>query len=329
MTLRSNGSPARTLVTVLVIAWALGIGLAAAGARTPGAPAKATAAKGAPPAAPAAAVAQAGEYVGQDTCLTCHEDRNYKGTLHATTYNPRTPASTQGCESCHGPGKAHVDGSGDTSKIVNPKNLSPQRASELCATCHNRGGHMLWSGSQHDQRNVSCITCHSVHAPKGAKQLKAKTEIELCGTCHRNIANKLNRLNHMPVREGKMQCSSCHNPHGTANVRLLKVGTTLNQACTSCHAEKRGPVLWEHPPVVENCASCHDPHGSNNERMLVAKPPFLCQRCHVTARHPPTPYDGFLLRTSGNSNKMYGRECAVCHQMVHGSNAPAGKAFLR
>ena len=45
------------------------------------------------------------DYAGQDTCLTCHEDHNYKGTLHALAANPRTPAATHGCESCHGPGK--------------------------------------------------------------------------------------------------------------------------------------------------------------------------------------------------------------------------------
>lgn len=319
MSKRRNGFPARLLVAVVVFICSVAIGLAAAG----------PAAKAAPVAAPAPAAAQADEYVGQDTCLTCHEDRDYKGTLHGLTSNPRTPASTHGCESCHGPGKGHVDGGGDKTKIVNLKNLRPQQASEVCTTCHNRGTHMLWSGSQHDQRNVACITCHSVHSPKGPKQLKAATQPELCATCHRNIVNKLNRFSHMPVREQKLVCSSCHNPHGSANVKLLRIGTTINEACTNCHPEKRGPVLWEHPPVVENCGSCHDPHGTNNDRMLIAKRPFLCQRCHVTSRHPPTIYEGLTLRTSGNANKIYGRACNICHQMIHGSNAPTGKAFLR
>jgi cytochrome c len=49
----------------------------------------------------------------------------------------------------------------------------------------------------------------------------------------------------------------------------------------------------------------------------------------VTSRHPPTVYDGYLLKNSQNANKIYGRSCVVCHQMVHGSNSPNGKAFLR
>jgi DmsE family decaheme c-type cytochrome len=278
---------------------------------------------------PAAQAVNPEDYVGEETCLTCHEDKAYKGTGHGLKTNASTPAAKQGCESCHGPGKAHVEGEGDKTKILRPQTLGASEASETCTTCHDRKNHAMWAGSQHDSRNVGCISCHSIHDSKGSSQLKAANEQELCGTCHRNVVNKLNRTSHMPVREGKMSCSSCHNPHGSANVRLLKTGTTVNESCASCHAEKRGPMLWEHAPVADSCVNCHDPHGSNNERMLSAKQPFLCQRCHVTSRHPPTVYEGYLLKNSTNANKIYGRSCVSCHQLVHGSNAPSGKAFLR
>jgi DmsE family decaheme c-type cytochrome len=267
-------------------------------------------------------------YVGESTCLSCHDDRNYKATLHGRVADENTPAATHGCESCHGPGKAHVD-SGDIAMIKNPAKLTMQESSEICTSCHNRSTHALWTGSQHDQRNVGCATCHSVHDPVGNKQIKASTQIALCSTCHRNVTNKQFRFNHMPVREGKVECSSCHNPHGSANVKLLKVGTTVDDSCTSCHSDKRGPHLWEHAPVSNSCVTCHDPHGSNNERLLVAKAPYLCQRCHVTSRHPPTVYDGFVLSTSQNANKILGRGCVNCHQQIHGSNAPSGQMFLR
>jgi DmsE family decaheme c-type cytochrome len=277
----------------------------------------------------AAPIQDADDYVGQDTCLTCHETQTYKGTMHALVSNPRTPASGRGCESCHGPGKAHAESGGDTSKIVRLAQMKPQEASAACTSCHDRGTHALWSGSQHDQRNVGCISCHSVHQPKGEHLLKASSQSAQCATCHKSITNKQNRFNHMPVREGKVECASCHNVHGSTNVKLLKVGTTVDESCTSCHAEKRGPYLWEHAPVANACVTCHDPHGTNNDRMLQAKQPFLCQRCHVTSRHPPTVYEGFLLQNSTNGNKIFGRSCTVCHQQIHGSNAPSGKAFLR
>jgi DmsE family decaheme c-type cytochrome len=207
--------------------------------------------------------------------------------------------------------------------------MAPSEVSALCMTCHNRAEHALWDGSQHDQRNLSCITCHSVHAPQGDGQIKAKNQIALCSSCHRNVTNRQHRFNHMPIREGAMTCTSCHNPHGSTNVRLLRAGTTVDESCTSCHADKRGPYLWEHAPVAESCVTCHEPHGSNNERMLVSKVPFLCQRCHVTSRHPPTVYEGYLLNNSQNANKITARGCVACHQLIHGSNAPSGKAFLR
>src|SRR5262245_55169441 len=242
------------------------------------------------PAPASTATTPPGEYVGQETCLGCH-DKAYQGTAHGLAGNPRTPAATHGCESCHGPGKAHAE-SGDKTLIRTfDRNTEPSEISATCTACHNRASHALWEGSQHDQRNLSCVTCHSVHEPVGDHQLKAASQRELCATCHRSVVNKQHRFNHMPVREGGLTCSSCHNVHGSTNVRLLRAGTTIDESCTSCHAEKRGPYLWEHAPVSESCVTCHEPHGSNNERLLVSKLPFLCQRCHVTSRHPPTVYE--------------------------------------
>src|SRR5512138_3347557 len=115
------------------------------------------------------ATAQAG-YVGEATCLTCHQDQSYAGTRHGHAFEARTPAATRGCESCHGPGQKHAE-SGDPALIRNFKNLAPSEASETCTSCHNRASHALWDGSQHDQRNLGCTTCHSVHTPKGPSQL--------------------------------------------------------------------------------------------------------------------------------------------------------------
>jgi DmsE family decaheme c-type cytochrome len=325
----------RFYLTVAALGFLLAFSMAVSGVETTLIAASPPAAAAKPPKAPkpaapaqrAPAAQPPGEYVGEATCAGCH-DQSYKGTKHALALNERTPAATHGCESCHGPGKAHAE-SGDPALIKNPKKLKPAEASDICTSCHNRASHALWDGSQHFQRNVTCTTCHSVHAPKGEPQLVARTEIELCATCHRAVINRIYRYTHMPVREGGLTCSSCHNPHGSSNVRLLKAGTTIDESCTSCHTDKRGPYLWEHAPVSESCTTCHEPHGTNNERMLVSKPPFLCQRCHVTSRHPPTVYEGFLLNNSANGNKIYARACVNCHTQVHGSNAPSGKALLR
>jgi DmsE family decaheme c-type cytochrome len=271
-----------------------------------------------------------GEYVGEDACLGCHTDQTagYHNSPHGIADNPRSPRAQHGCESCHGPGKAHVDAGGDPKLILNPAKMSPREASAQCMTCHNRGAHAAWEGSAHDVRQLSCSTCHSVHHfNSGEAQLKTKDQTTLCATCHRDKVAKLDRSGHMPLREGKMECTSCHNPHGSRNnVRLLNAGTSVTEFCATCHTDKRGPFLYEHAPVRENCATCHDPHGSSNERMLVAKMPILCQRCHIHTRHPSTIYDNLVVNSS---NRLYARSCVTCHANIHGSNHPSGGTFLR
>ena len=282
-----------------------------------------------PPQAPAAGGAN---YVGESTCLTCHDDKKqgYVGSPHHRAVDPRTPAAKQGCESCHGPGSKHLE-----DPVANPvkrfSKLPPAEVNATCTTCHNRSDHTLWTGSQHESRGLSCVNCHSVHAPVSEqKHLKAETQPKLCVSCHRDKVAKLDRSGHMPVREGKMTCSTCHNVHGTTNVRLLRKGDSISELCTSCHADKRGPYLWEHAPSRDGCTTCHDPHGSSNERMLVAKPPILCQRCHVSTRHPSTIYDAGLVGAGANpSARIYGRSCVTCHSAIHGSNHPSGQRFIR
>lgn len=266
-------------------------------------------------------------YVGSETCVTCHQDRDVQGTAHGRTIDARTPMAREGCESCHGPGQAHADAGGDPEKIASFREMRPHEASAACTACHNRSEHAMWDGSPHQLRNLTCTTCHSVHTPRSAEaQLVRATPMQVCADCHRDKVAKVDRSGHMPVREGKMTCATCHNPHGSANVRLLRAGFSSAEACTSCHADKRGPMLFEHAPVRESCATCHDPHGSPNERMLVQKQPFLCQRCHSHVRHPGTLYDNRVVRSS---NRIFARSCVTCHSQVHGSNHPSGHFFLR
>jgi DmsE family decaheme c-type cytochrome len=283
------------------------------------------------PASPAPAPLQAG-YAGSDACAVCHEDqaKNIAQSKHGQARYDRSPAATQGCESCHGPGQAHID---DEAKghIKRFAALKPAEVTETCLTCHNRGNHAGWEGSTHEARNLSCTTCHSAHSPASLEsQLAKSSETQLCATCHRLQVVKTERaVAHMPVREGKLSCSSCHNPHGSiTNVKALRAGHSVNESCTTCHAEMRGPMLFEHTPVRESCVTCHDPHGSSNDRMLNVRMPMLCQRCHVATRHPASVYDRAAI-TTNKSNRMFGRSCVNCHSNVHGSNHPSGQFFMR
>lgn len=272
-------------------------------------------------AAPAAAAAEkeapTGEYVGAETCATCHEEvaAAFKSTPHA--------ASSKGCEGCHGPGKAHVDGGGDKTKIRAFSTMSALDSSSTCMECHNKGNQKHWVGSMHDTRRMACTACHEPHPKAGVHNsaLLKQPQMILCTSCHLQKKAQLLRPGHMPLREGKLQCTSCHNPHGTPNDRMLWQ-TSINQNCYSCHAEKRGPFLWEHPPVRENCLNCHDAHGSINEKMLKVKMPLLCQQCHQTSSHPGPAYPA-------QSRYAFNQSCLHCHVAIHGSVHPSGNRFFR
>jgi DmsE family decaheme c-type cytochrome len=281
-----------------------------------------------PPSAAAAAYADA------DACAGCHEDvANALGrTAHGRT-QVKTWDGIAACQSCHGPGSAHVESGGEKDKIANPRALPAERQSEACLTCHERGDRSRWDGSPHDSRGLSCLTCHRIHQPADAAPAKALllkgNEFATCGTCHLKRKAALMRSAHMPMREGNMTCSSCHNPHGAVGPALLRQDT-VNENCYTCHAEKRSPVLWEHPPVRESCLNCHDPHGSLHPRMQIAKQPRMCQQCHDEARHPTQPYsDASAGPEFFPNSRMFDRGCLNCHSMIHGSNHPAGMRFLR
>ncbi len=270
----------------------------------------------------------------KEVCATCHEE---VATALATTAHGRTGVANwdglSGCQSCHGPGQAHVDGGGDVAKIRNPKKIPAAEVSAICLKCHERGERSHWQGSQHDQRGLSCLTCHAIHPnaarPQGPHLLAKVTEFDTCGSCHLKRKAALYRSAHMPLREGSMQCTSCHNPHGSNGPALLKQNS-INENCYACHAEKRSPALWEHPPVKESCANCHDPHGSLHPRLLVAKQPRLCQQCHDETRHPTQPYsDASTAPEFFPNSRMFDRGCMNCHSQIHGSNHPAGNRFLR
>jgi DmsE family decaheme c-type cytochrome len=296
----------RSWYLLAVVGLALSLGIASAGgAQTAAAPAAA-----APPAATA-------EYAGIDTCVQCHEDvvKAFKTTPHA--------ASTLGCEGCHGSGKDHVEAGGDKTKIKVFATLSARASSATCMECHNKAGQKHWTGSSHDSRQVACTSCHNAHPKEGVveKAMLKQPQMVLCTSCHLQKKAQLLRPGHMPMREGKMQCTSCHNPHGTTNDKMI-LQTSVNQNCYTCHAEKRGPFLWEHAPVRENCLNCHDAHGTINEKMLKVKQPLLCQQCHQTSSHPGPAYPSM-------SRYAFNQGCMHCHPTIHGSVHPSGNRFFR
>ncbi len=304
---------------------------------------------GAPQAPPAAAggettpAAEAPEYAarGADSCMRCHDKGtplNILNTKHAMTGDSRTPFAQHACESCHGAspdhmGKPPAAGERRVSPAVvfkGDRKSAPDVINKVCLTCHENGLRMNWAGSQHQNNDIACTDCHTLHTSDDP-MLTRTAQPETCFKCHAEQRADSFQYSHHPIREGKVICSDCHNPHGSAGPKLLKEFRVAD-TCYNCHPEKRGPFLWEHQPVREDCTLCHNPHGSMNMRLLKEKLPFLCQDCHANAGGdmggvPVTPGN---LPSHGSITYTIGdRACINCHSQIHGSNSPSGSSFLR
>jgi len=261
-------------------------------------------------------------------CLQCHRAvvESFVNEVHGKAAHFGTSGYDMStCESCHGDGTKHND-STLAADILNPPKMKPEEVNKMCLTCHSKEHTRLsFAASEHDRKGMSCISCHSTHhAQSPVKELVKTTEGELCTSCHIQIRKAYyQRSTHLfrtDQRNEKISCASCHNPHGGEREKLL-VGVSTNSECYTCHAERRAPMLWEHPPVRENCLNCHVAHGSNNLSLMRARASQLCQTCHLHMlwRH----------ETAGGFDVVaYNRGCMNCHQQVHGSNHPSGKTFL-
>ena len=264
-------------------------------------------------------------------CVICHNENWRYPVLaifqskHAVIADRRTPFADRACETCHGVSDDHVANPiAKSPKVVfGGKNaVSAAEQNKVCLTCHQSGLRMNWQGSLHESSDVACVSCHQVHTGKD-RVLAKTTQPEVCFGCHKLQRAQVARMSHHPIREGKVACSQCHNPHGSAGPKML-VKATLNETCYTCHADKRGPFAWEHSPAREDCTNCHVPHGSIHRPLLKARIPWLCQECHQAISHPSTAYSGNNVSLLSAPDRVLAKSCLNCHSQVHGSNHPSG-----
>lgn len=276
---------------------------------------------------------------GADSCLACHDGPEVLGlfrTPHAVPTDARTPFGhgQLQCEACHGPGGEHAarvrrgEERPPVNRFGNNAATPVSVENDTCTGCHEADMGFGWHTGPHARNDIACADCHRSHTTEDAV-LHASTQPTVCFKCHTTTRSETRKAFAHPISEGKMECGGCHSPHGATIDEQLK-RQTVNDTCYECHAEKRGPWLWEHAPVAEDCTLCHAPHGSNHAGMLTRRAPLLCQGCHSQRGHPSiaqTPEglpDGampsqFLLATG----------CLNCHEQVHGSNHPSGSKLMR
>ncbi len=253
----------------------------------------------------------------ESDCGICHDvvTAEFAMTPHGMAGKQATS-----CESCHGDGTAHMDEGGDPSLIMTP---TGNEAREVCLQCHQDAMvRVLPSSAAHPAAAVYCDDCHSIHPDEGelarANLLHGEANA-LCISCHARTERAFERPFGHDLNRGGIQCVSCHDPHGGAGERSLRLDSSGQGPCVSCHAEKRGPFVFPHVSgVTGDCSSCHEPHGSSNPSALTrATVAQLCLECHSSfsegtlGSQPPSFH---------NLRDPRYRECTTCHVAVHGSN---------
>lgn len=194
-------------------------------------------------------------------CLFCHN--GLTPALGGVPARFRDPlAHGIGCDRCHGDGAAHVAertagkgppaGAADPS-IFNPGRESPERQLQTCQQCHLQAdASVVHAGQRWDRYDPRLPLERYLSVFRRAGDDGSAFTIASHG---RRLA--LSRC--AQESQGKLACTSCHNPHTTAT------DETHRNACLSCHGEDK-------PGAKLHCSDA-----------AAASPETPCHRCHMAA----------------------------------------------
>ena len=160
---------------------------------------------------------------GPEGCIACHAGERMTlmaETAHGNKDNPYTPYATHGCESCHGPGSLHSSrargGVGFPALMTFQQGESSELQNQACTGCHGeylgeRVG-MLWEGSLHQLRGITCNYCHQVHSV-GNEMKDQDLQRERCSKCHSRKIEQHDDFASAGVEFERLSCSACHDVH--------------------------------------------------------------------------------------------------------------------
>jgi predicted CXXCH cytochrome family protein len=191
---------------------------------------------------------------------------------HSVNYDVATKSVTEwnvGCESCHGPGSAHVQDP-VRATVINPARLDYVQANDTCIQCHSQGqppGNPIngkyydWPVGFHMGEDLSDFW----HLEKHKLGETSFTHFP-DGTAHKNRMQGNDFMQSLMYTRG-VTCFSCHDVHGTQNPAELRA--PVGEICLTCHGPntQNGPhsasieAHTHHKPdsAGSQCVACHMP----------------------------------------------------------------------
>lgn len=225
-------------------------------------------------------------------CYTCHTRQDKGSVLHGAL------ADSESCITCHNP---H---GGNQRAFIKEANVKA-----LCMNCHDVA---VDTKVKHGPavNESSCVNCHSPHSSNNKKLLTLPSK-QLCLSCHdktipatlsdkRTIPNIKEKLEKRAVHSGAQDdCTSCHNPHGTENSRILNENYSVS-------AYNAYPGTGKNPYAL--CFNCHDSNMLNKDEQSTN---FRDGNKNQHWFH--------VVDAGGKADKSKGKSCKICHD-PHGSN---------
>jgi len=260
-----------------------------------------------------APAAKPSEFAGSETCALCHTDiaKKFSSNPHSELALMHGGKGVT-CESCHGPGQAHVASGGDPTKILQLKKMSTKQIDATCLGCH-ASAHPNFLRSDHGKAGVGCMSCHSIHglvpaaiptapSPTGGSDAKKS----------QSMARFFSTMKPDASIRDPLQWSAASVEMPGQNPDLLKAPQP--QLCFSCHSDVK-PAFSQpfHHKVNEGlmkCTDCHDTHGTfgNSQLRSTADQNMICVKCHTETRGPFV-FEHVAVKSEG---------CLGCHS-PHGS----------